>query len=457
MELEGFFDRYRTLPTEDACKQALAQFVELTRPIQKCAPKPERMARFMASCGHPEQRLRVIHIAGTSGKGSTTTFISTLLHAHGFHVGMTISPHVREVRERIQIDGTPIAEADFRALLEEGFAALARSFERGEEILHFFEFITALALIWFARKHVDYAVIETGLGGKFDATNVLRSGHKFCVFTPIDLDHQRLLGNTPAEIAKEKSGIMVEGGMVLSAPQHESVQQVLSEEARNHHAVLRYVRLVSPKDITLDRNNTTFSYERGGEVWSKIILNAIGLHQAQNAVVALDAVGMLASRDGWVLSEVIARRALQAVALPARFEIRSIQDRVVIIDVAHNPQKMESLLQTVQTLFPDQPLQLLLGLNGLEHAAPLARIIKRYQAQVILAGIEVGDVYQRYLLADVNELGQIFQEEGIVVTITHDLEETFSRLSSTAPETLTVICGSFYLVSYALPILDNLC
>jgi dihydrofolate synthase/folylpolyglutamate synthase len=458
MVFSDFFSRYRSLSTEDEMRCALSEYTDLTRHIQRQAPKPERMERFLSFFDHPERRLKVIHLAGTSGKGSTTTMIATLLHAHGFNVGVTISPHLVDIRERIQVNGALIPVSDLCRLLEEVFTMIHERVKDEQELPHFFELMTALAILWFARQQVDYAVIETGLGGRFDATNVIRSSDKFSVFTPIDLDHQLLLGNTRAEIAKEKSGIIVPHGRAWSAPQVPEVQNVLNQETRVLDVYLSYSQTIDSSSVSVTSQGTKFDYHHLSATWPEMRLGAIGVHQAQNATLALDVMHEIATRDQWSVDEQQVRHALASLVLPGRCEVRIIQNHASVIDVAHNPQKIHSLLTTVRTLFPGRTIRMLLGLGSLDHAEPISRLLTDPHLRVAIAAMEVGDVYQKYRLADTEEMAKILTLAGVRQDEpVEDLKGYLENHLRNSPEEVTILTGSFYLISYALPIFNQIC
>lgn len=451
---ERDFFRYYEKVTPKQLRACLAMYANLTRQIQRGAPTLVRMQRLMRDLNHPEKTLTVVHIAGTSGKGSVATLLAELIQAHGFTVGLTVSPHVRDLTERIQVNSVRVPEEDLCRLLRRCFEKLCGWSAHAQELPHYFELMTAAAFLWFSEQQVNYAIIETGLGGRFDATNILRAKNKICVFTPIDLDHQHLLGDTKAKIAMEKAGILAPEARAFSAPQVAEVCEVLNREASQYDSILTYThRHTLPVQIT--ETGTQFSDPTRG--WSELTLALYGVHQAQNALLALDVMTTLGERDGWSLSETLVRQAIQVVSLPGRFTKYRYKQHSLIVDGAHNPQKMEGFLTTVRALYPTQSVQLLLGLASLEHAEALAEVLSRYQVQVSLADFEIGDVYTRYRLADVKELGQVFQKQGTVVQAVFPSLEQFLQNVLRSPENIGVITGSFYLAAEALPILDQIC
>ena len=414
MSERDFFLRYQNV-TSPEIRSCLAAYADLTREIQRGVPTLVRMRRFMKDLHHPEKRLKAVHVAGTSGKGSTATLMARVLAEHSFCVGLTTSPHLRDLTERIQVNNALIPVDELTRLLRRCFEILARWPARAHELPHYFELMTALAFLWFVEQKVEYTVIETGLGGRFDATNALRAKNKVAVFTPIDLDHQRLLGNTRAKIALEKSGMMVPGGMAWSAPQPDEVKKVLDEQANHQDVTLSYTQAVDPRTVRMTKKGTQFSYQNEKVQWRDLEMSVVGLHQAQNATLILDVVQAIAQRDGWTVSESSTRQALKETVLPGRFEIRSLGEQTIILDVAHNPQKIRSLLETVRVLFPKISIELILGLSSLDHAEAIVNIVKEYEARIFSTDIEVGDLYQRYRLADVQKLQEVIERAGILL------------------------------------------
>lgn len=456
MTTSEFFERYqRVSPIE--LRACLASYATLTRPTQTGAPTLARMERLLTELGQPHKELRVIHVAGTSGKGSVTTLIARLLQTQGFKTGMTASPHVRDLRERLQIDGTMISAELLCVFLQKIFSHLTQWAKRGEQLPHYFELMTALALYWFHKEQVDYVVLETGIGGRFDASNSVRALNKICVFTPIDLDHQRLLGDTRAKIALEKAGIMSEEGLAWSAPQSEEVKEVLIQVATHKRVQMRFVELLEANNVEVSEKGTFFTEPSSLESIPRRRLNLFGVHQAQNAVLALAVLRGLAHRDQRSIDERSIDTCLDSLTLPARFERYALGKRSVIVDGAHNPHKFESLLETVLRIFPDEPLTLILGLSTVDHAFALAELFSRYSLQIVLADFQVGDQFTAYKLADVDVLATLFKERGCPVRIIKDLSLFLKDpVTQSSPGPL-IISGSFYLASHTLSILDQIC
>jgi dihydrofolate synthase/folylpolyglutamate synthase len=302
----------------------------------------EPMRQTARALGNPQEKLRFIHLAGTNGKGSTAAFCESCLRAAGYRVGLYTSPHLVTVRERIQIDRVPISEDDFAGGMEIVREALARSEEPAST---FFEIMTALALGYFAREKVDWVVWETGLGGRLDATNIVRP--EVSIITNIGLDHQQYLGQTLREIAAEKAGIIKPGVPVISGVKDGEAGDVIDETARaNGSRLLRISGEVEDLGLRDGRQVARL----GKEIFS---LGLIGAHQVENAACAVAALRQLTGEGPTGRSaeagpeRILAAltRGLESTVWSGRFEILS-ESPLTILDGAHNPAGVRRLLET---------------------------------------------------------------------------------------------------------------
>ena len=314
-----------------------------------------RMRRLLALIGNPHDAFPVVHVAGTKGKGSTVAMIAAILGEAGLRVGRYLSPHVHRLEERIAVDGRPIPEADLLRSFATVVPAVeqldASALRRGTRVPTWFEVVTAVAFDHFARSKVDIAVLETGLGGRLDATNVSRP--VVSVITSISLDHMAILGPTVRHIATEKAGIIKRGCPVVCGARDPAARKVIVATARQRRAPLRLV----DRDFTVAHAPTAGPTPlAGGTLLLRVgsgsgaeyaySLSMAGRHQADNAALAVMAIGEL-RRRGFRIPEKAVCAGLAAVHLPARIE--RIADRpLVILDAAHNVASMESLMATLE-------------------------------------------------------------------------------------------------------------
>ena len=317
-----------------------------------------RMVEFMNLLGSPQLEFPSLHVAGSKGKGSVSAFCASVLQAAGFKVGLYTSPHLKDFEERMQINGVPISRNTLAEYVEEIKPAV-------ESIpkLTTFEIMTGLAFLFFARQKVDIAVIEVGLGGRLDATNIITP--LVSVITSLYLDHVTILGETLEEIAAEKGGIIKPGIPVVSAPQEEKALNVIKKIAAQRGSQLIKVEEDYPFSIvssTLDGQEfvlTNPGEGQGGD--SSYFIPLLGTYQVLNAVTAYAALDNIRSR-GFPLDEAEIKRGLETTVWPARFEIAR-REPPVIFDSAHNPASMRKLRETLDSFFPDLPLILVFGIS----------------------------------------------------------------------------------------------
>jgi len=353
-EVGGWYHTGMQMKAEEFASydEAMAYLFALTN-YEKCVglrprytPKLglDRISKLLEFVGNPQGRLRAIHIAGTKGKGSTATMVANTLAGAGLKTGLFISPHVEDVRERIQINGEWIPQTAVRDHLNRMLGYLRRSETRRDGLYKptFFEVFTAIAFMHFVSEQVDFAVAEVGMGGRLDTTNVL--GPLVCAITPVSMDHTQRLGRTPAAIAGEKAGIIKEGVPVVCGPQQPEPMRVIRNVCRERSAPLHAVG----EDISVDKADQTGTLTI--RTWAGSIegveLAMPGEHQAANAAVAAGILEVLRERGAVELSDEQVRAGLSTAFCPARVEV--VRRRpLVVVDSAHNPASIRALLETL--------------------------------------------------------------------------------------------------------------
>lgn len=322
----------------------------------------ERTKLLLDLLGNPQQKLKVIHIAGTSGKGSTAYLLSIMLKALGFSVGLHLSPYISDLREGFQMDNTLIGKEEFCAFLNEIIAAVEKVKQSPLGSPTYFEILIALVFYTFWRKGVDFAVIETGLGGSFDATNAATAPSKLCLINKIGFDHTRILGNTLAKIAFHKAMIMHKDNVALSVPQKPSARAMMEQVANDQGATLFFLeKNVSATNVRARQHETTFNFSFRNLTLTNIRLGLSGAHQAENCALALGAVVVVSERHGFAIDETKIRAALACAHLPGRMEIIERKQGLLIVDGAHNPPKMAAFTRGLQTLFPQERFHFLIA------------------------------------------------------------------------------------------------
>ncbi len=364
--------------------------------------------------GNPERGYRTIHVAGTSGKTSTAYIIRGLLEAAGFRTGLTVSPHVVAVNERVQVAGVPVPEDRFVAYVND-FLPLAASLDRE---LTYFELGIGLALWVFARESVEYAIVEVGIGGTRDATNALQSPDKLCVVSAVGLDHTELLGDSIDTIATHKAGIVGQGNTVVVIDQDEVVLDVVCERAR--------------------------------EVGGQVVVATPTPHahyQERNLTLARATVGVLARRYGFAMPETGATETP-----PGRYERFASNGRRLVLDGAHNPQKVAAL---VDALLAD----------GVTPTAAMVTMLQAPDTKLVatlslLAPVVTHLVVPEYALGDADKVKRSFPAEvvveqaralGIGAEVVRTPADGLSLLVA-RPERDLVVTGSLYLASLVRPL-----
>jgi dihydrofolate synthase / folylpolyglutamate synthase len=323
------------------------------RPEHAIEPTLDRIADLMSLLGDPQRSYPVIHVTGTNGKTSTARMIESLLRARGLRTGLFTSPHLSSIRERIMVHGEPVSAEQFVASYDELAPYVAMVDGRQPAQLSFFEVITAMAFAIFADLPVDVAVVEVGLGGTWDSTNVADGA--VAVITPVSLDHTRWLGDTVEQIAAEKAGIIKPGAVAVLAQQPVPAAEVLLRRAVTVGASVLREGIefgVLSRELAVGGQQLSLRGLRGE--YTDILLPLFGAHQASNAAVALAAVEAFAPAEGdgepGALSQEIVREGFAAARSPGRLEVVR-RSPVVILDAAHNPAGMAAALDGITEAF----------------------------------------------------------------------------------------------------------
>ena len=384
----------------------------------------ERMRDFMHALGDPQEKLRYVHIAGTNGKGSACVMTQSILTAAGFRTGLYISPHLDQFNERLSIDGQMISDADLRRLAARVRAAAETL---GEEPTDF-EMITAMAFCWFEEQHCDLVVLEVGMGGRLDATNVI-SSPEVCAIMHIGLDHTEFLGDTVEKVAAEKAGILKPGADCVLYHQFPGVMDVVQKRfadvnpgatgttdvatdaavsadtadsrcasgaagttdgafdmAHSNHAGASTKSAAARLVITDPTAFTARARTIDGQVFDyrkrrNLRIQLLGNYQMENAMAVLDIIDCLIRR-GWGITENAIRAGLAQATWPGRFEVLS-REPLLIVDGAHNPNGVEALVDTIRAYFPDQKINFVMGVMKDKDYHTMLRLIAPYAARFI--------------------------------------------------------------------------
>jgi dihydrofolate synthase/folylpolyglutamate synthase len=376
--------------------------------------------------GSPHRRLRVVHIAGTSGKTSTSYYIRELLEAAGKKTGLTISPHIMGITERVQISGTRIADSAFVAHMSE-FMEYVKTCE---DTPTFFEIMVVFALWVFDKEGVEYAVLETGLGGLHDSTNICRREDKVCVITDIGFDHTHILGNTIREIAEQKCGIIAHTNDVVMYGQSEEVMAVVKKATELQDAKLHVAnecQLVADQDWLAD-------------------------FQKRNWCLAKNAYGLIKDRDN--LPELSYERLVETmhVQVPGRVEVFRIGDKTVVLDGAHNEQKMRAFWESFEHLFPGQRPTVVFGVKVRKDIDAIAPMIATQANNVIITAAKMTQDFSIGAGMPVEEIAHALESYGLRSETIADSDRAIKHALASSAD-LIVVTGSLYLVAEIRPIL----
>jgi len=414
-----------------------------------------RMVNFLAALGNPQDRYPVLHVAGTKGKGSVAAMAASALRAGGYRTGFYTSPHLLDFRERAQVDGQFIPREAVAEIVE-----TLRPVEPQFPGLSHFELTTALAFVYFARERVDAAVIEVGLGGRLDATNVVTP--RVSVISSLSYDHTYLLGNTLAEIAAEKGGIIKPGVPVVSAPQKPEALAVLERLSAERHAPLS----LAGRDwlyhlVSHDLAGQEFEVWSAGEQeqldglraqghpvdWrpEQLRIPLLGRHQVENAVVAYAALQALRDQ-GLPLAPEAIREGLRTVHWPGRFEIVSRRP-FLVLDGAHNRDSAQKLATTLQDYFPGRRVTLIFGASSDKDVSGML-------AELLGPGTGVKRVIVTQAVhpraQDPEELADLVSAYGITPEVVSSVGQAVRRaLSSAQADDVILASGSLFIVAEA--------
>ncbi|OEU80315.1 MAG: FolC bifunctional protein [Desulfobacterales bacterium C00003060] len=396
------------------------------------------ITHLMRGLGNPQDRFSSIHVAGTNGKGSISAFLSSVLAHGGYRVGLYTSPHLVRFNERIQINGCPISDKDVAEVAE----AVQRIYTQGEPPT-FFECATAMALYYFASQRVDWAVLETGMGGRYDATNLVRP--EVSIISNIGMEHQQYLGNTLAKIAREKAGVIKSGAGVVTGTRQKSALQVIEYVAAKKQVPLYRLG----KEMRIRKlMEGSFSYLGIDHRWPRAKIGLIGDHQLINAALALGALEVLLKK-GLTLTDEAIYAGLAATRWPGRLEILS-QEPFILLDGAHNPSAVTALRKFLEKSIASRRLTLVVGILEDKAWKPMLRELAGVADRIILT------MPQNERAADPEKLASFVRSLNQDIVVMPDLPDAISlALEGASAADAVCITGSLYTVGDAKAYLDD--
>lgn len=402
-------------------EEILRQYIPDITEYSKGDISLDSMWPLLELAGKPHEKLKVIHIAGTSGKTSTAYYVSALLSASGKKVGLTVSPHVDSITERVQINGNPLSDREFCNDLGE-FLKLLENLKKQPS---YFELLIVFVLWVFVRRGVDYAVVETGLGGLLDGSNVVTSKDKICVITDIGMDHTLILGDTLGEIAGQKAGIIHEGNTAYMYQQNQEIMESIQKRVVQKNATLE---IIQEEAITLIAKN--------------LQLALLPKFQLRNWVLAITAAQAVASRDKFDLAHNLDPLS---VRVPGRMEQVDLPDSsLLIMDGAHNGQKMTVFIDSFKSLYPKSKTVVLLALKEGKEYKEVIDVLSPITQSLILTTFETSQDL-RIISQDPEVIEDYAKGKNLPVKVIKDSKEAYNELVKD-PAKIKIITGSFYLL-----------
>ncbi|MEN8615380.1 folylpolyglutamate synthase/dihydrofolate synthase family protein [Dehalogenimonas sp. THU2] len=418
-------------------------YESVARPRDPSRYDLRRVSLLLEKLGHPHLKARTVHIAGSKGKGSTAAMVFSALRQAGFKTGLYTSPHLIETTERFKIGGRDITEAEFTALVETlKPLVLAINVEARYGLLTTFEIMTVLAFAFFAEQNVEWQVIEVGLGGRLDATNVVSP--EVSVITTINLEHTEVLGNTLPEIAAEKAGIVKPGVPVVTAPQPKEVMNVIEAACRRRGSPLRRADMTVVSPSRWEDVRQLFSI--GGRLARyDIDLPLLATYQRLNATVAVAALETLIEHGAAIEKDHI-ERGLAETVWPGRFQIVR-RDPLVILDGAHNPAAARELVDSLHAILPERPhpAVLVIGASSDKDIYGMADILRPEFSEVVVTKAR----HPRSM--DTKQVGRSFEMRGMAVNYTSSVAEALALgVKLAGSDGLVCVTGSLFVVGEAL-------
>ena len=405
----------------------------------------ERMENLLAHIGNPEKDFKSVHIAGSKGKGSTATFIAVLLRAKGHKTGLYLSPHLSDYRERFTLAGEFFSDEFLISTantLKEKVSTFRNPSELGYEHPSTFEMYTAYAYLLFSLSGCEYAVVETGLGGRLDATNTLQSTAS--VLTPIELEHTNVLGNTIHDIAVEKSKIIKPFQKVFVSSQCGEALDVIRAEAEAQHAQVHlFSEMIGSFSSETEKDGEKLSFSSTGGRHFELQLSVYGRKQAENAALAL----MIAEEMGFLTDEGI--KALSETVLPGRFEIMRHRGKTIVFDVAHTVNSLNDTVRTFRKLWPQGGVCIFGAVAG-KDIAHMSRVITENFSNIIISRPGM------FKKSNIDEIFRLMKDQLCDNEIQMISDNRAAMEKALEDEGPILITGSFYLAGELLSVLKDL-
>lgn len=429
----------------------LKSFLEIEKYLEGLIPttyksnkalRLERIHLLLQKLGNPHENLKFVHIGGTAGKGSTATLLAQILEGQGLKVGLHISPHLETVRERLQINQVPVSEKSFIKLINQLIPHINEIAKSEFDSPTYFETLVAAAFLYFAQEKVDVAVVEVGLGGTLDATNVITP--LVSVLTNVGLDHTEILGDTIEKIASDKVGIFKPKVPVITGVTQDTIKEIVLAKAKETSSeVLFWGRDFDFKIIREELFQTKFTFRFGRREFENLTLGTGGSFQIKNASLALATTLKLEEQDFLEIKEDQLRKSLLNAKVPGRFEVVS-QNPLIILDGAHNPMKMEELAKSLAIV--GRKFVFLVSFKKGKNIEEMLEITEPHAERIVVTEFSVSTDMGTNLATSVSEVDLLIQKGNPLLV--PNVKEALKKAKTLAKEKNLplVVTGSLYLV-----------
>lgn len=408
-----------------------------------------RMRALLEELDNPHIGLKYLHVAGTNGKGSTSNFLYNILKMGGYKVGLYTSPHLERYNERIKINGVEISDEDFIRLSEKVFCA-EENIKTDFETLTFFEFITAIAFLYFNKEKSDYVILEVGMGGLSDSTNVILEEDKLAsIITPISMDHTQFLGKNIEEIAYQKAGIIKKNVLVFSSNKEKIVKDIIEKVSKENNSEVFTLEDVEISSININDSFTEYNMRFYNDNLEKIKVNLIGYYQMYNSALSIMTILKLRDMGKMDISNENIKKGIENTFWAGRMEIVREKPKM-LLDGAHNLDGIRNLTKNI-SLFKYNKLYIIAAiLEDKEHKEMLKELSK-YADEIVLVGIHTKRKTDPLILES-----EIIKS-NVVVSIIEDLEDAIKNvIQKTSDNDFIIVTGSLYLISEIKEILKNI-
>ena len=408
----------------------------------------DNIAKLLELLGNPQDKLNIIHVAGTNGKGSTCSFITSILKEAGYKVGLYTSPYLETFTERIRINGENIPEEDVARIVTIIKSKIEQMVSEGYSYPTEFEIVTAMAFYYYCEQKVDFVALEVGLGGRYDATNVIKNS-EVSVITSISLDHIGILGDTVEKIAYEKGGIIKENGTVILYDQSEEVKNVIKQICKEKNATYIEAKFDNIKVKNSDIYSQTYDCIIAGEKYEDLEIKLIGEHQINNSILALNTIKYLKEKHNLNITEDTIKKGLINTKWPGRIE-KIKEEPIFIIDGAHNEDGAKSLAKAIEKNFKNKNLTLLIGMLEDKDIDGVIEILIPYFSKVITTTPDNPRAISSDILKE-----KISQYVDDVVSKPKIKDAVEYTLNNSSKEDIIISAGSLYMIGEVRTLVNN--